>query len=205
MNKVLRGALLGAIILLAINELMDITLGFMLGFISEFYELHLSEWSTALRLVQNCITALMQICLVIAGISLVAGNTKSVPAIIGGGLLSITGLAVVVQDALWWTFRMQLNLEAMHAVNAKWVLYIIIIALTCAYILIAVHYRSTAMLVLGIVWAVVKWSVQLIVYLINQGQFGVTAFTLILSLCGVLVFVIVLVYLILWFRNVPKK
>ena len=86
-----------------------------------------------------------------------------------------------------------------------WMSWSQIVLFVAAYCLIAWHYRSQAMLWLGIAAAVFKIMIQVLFTCATHELMGWTAYAIISGLLGLFVFAAGLVYLILWFVNAKKQ
>lgn len=203
-NKILKGALIGTMIFSVLYELMVL--------VGRYFIVRIAHLFTDMGLVydifnhtQNGLYGLTQLMFIIAGLAFLLANTKSLQAVLGGCVLSLRALMLLSQAIMWTVFGIMGNLEARSMIYPDWMSWSQIVLFVAAYCLIAWHYRSYAMLALGIAAAVFKIAIQVLFTCATHELMGWTAYAIISGLLGLFVFIAGLVYLILWFVNAKKQ
>lgn len=203
-NKVLKGALIGTIIFSVLYELVAL--------IGHYFIVRIAHLFTDMGLVydifnhmQNGLYGLTQLAFIIAGLAFLLANTKSLQAVLGGCVLSLRALMLLSQAILWTVFGLIGNTAARSMIYPDWMSWSQIVLFVAAYCLIAWHYRSQAMLWLGIAAAVFKIMIQVLYTCLSHELINWTTYFTVTGILSLFVFAAGLVYLILWFVNAKKQ
>ncbi|MBR6168171.1 MAG: hypothetical protein IKQ50_07055 [Paludibacteraceae bacterium] len=203
-NKVLKGALVGTMVFSVLYELVAL--------IGRFFLIRIAHLFTNIGLVydiynnvQNGLYGFTQLAFIFAGLALLLANRNSVSAVLGGGVLSLRALMLLSQAVLWCVYGILGNTAARNMIYPDWMSWTQIVLFVAAYCLIAMHYKSPVMLLLGIVAAVLKVAIQVLYTCFEHELMGMTAYTTVSGIFGILVFAAGLAYLILWFAQTKKQ
>lgn len=203
-NKVLKGALIGTMVFSVLYELVAL--------IGRFFLIRIAHLFTNIGLVydiynnvQNGLYGFTQLAFIIAGLALLLANRNSVSAMLGGGVLSLRALMLLSQAVLWCVYGILGNTAARNMIYPDWMSWTQIVLFVAAYCLIAMHYKSPVMLLLGIVAAVLKVVIQVLYTCFEHELMGMTAYVTVSGIFGILVFAAGLAYLILWFAQTKKQ
>lgn len=203
-NKILKGALVGTMVFSVLYELVAL--------IGRFFLIRIAHLFTNIGLVydiynnvQNGLYGFTQLAFIIAGLALLLANRNSVSAVLGGGVLSLRALMLLSQAVLWCVYGILGNTAARNMIYPDWMSWTQIVLFVAAYCLIAVHYKSPVMLLLGIVAAVLKVVIQVLYTCFEHELMGMTAYATVSGIFGILVFAAGLAYLILWFAQTKKQ
>lgn len=203
-NKVLKGALVGTMVFSVLYELVAL--------IGRFFLIRIAHLFTNIGLVydiynnvQNGLYGFTQLAFIIAGLALLLANRNSVSAVLGGGVLSLRALMLLSQAVLWCVYGILGNTAARNMIYPDWMSWTQIVLFVAAYCLIAMHYKSPVMLLLGIVAAVLKVVIQVLYTCFEHELMGMTAYATVSGIFGILVFAAGLAYLILWFAQTKKQ
>ena len=203
-NKILKGALVGTMVFSVLYELVAL--------IGRFFLIRIAHLFTNIGLVydiynnvQNGLYGFTQLAFIIAGLALLLANRNSVSAVLGGGVLSLRALMLLSQAVLWCVYGILGNTAARNMIYPDWMSWTQIVLFVAAYCLIAMHYKSPVMLLLGIVAAVLKVVIQVLYTCFEHELMGMTAYVTVSGIFGILVFAAGLAYLILWFAQTKKQ
>lgn len=203
-NKILKGALVGTMVFSVLYELVAL--------IGRFFLIRIAHLFTNIGLVydiynnvQNGLYGFTQLAFIIAGLALLLANRNSVSAMLGGGVLSLRALMLLSQAVLWCVYGILGNTAARNMIYPDWMSWTQIVLFVAAYCLIAMHYKSPVMLLLGIVAAVLKVVIQVLYTCFEHELMGMTAYVTVSGIFGILVFAAGLAYLILWFAQTKKQ
>lgn len=203
-NKILKGALIGTMVFSVLYELVAL--------IGRFFLIRIAHLFTNIGLVydiynnvQNGLYGFTQLAFIIAGLALLLANRNSVSAMLGGGVLSLRALMLLSQAVLWCVYGILGNTAARNMIYPDWMSWTQIVLFVAAYCLIAMHYKSPVMLLLGIVAAVLKVVIQVLYTCFEHELMGMTAYVTVSGIFGILVFAAGLAYLILWFAQTKKQ
>ena len=203
-NKILKGALVGTMVFSVLYELVAL--------IGRFFLIRIAHLFTNIGLVydiynnvQNGLYGFTQLAFIIAGLALLLANRNSVSAVLGGGVLSLRALMLLSQAVLWCVYGILGNTAARNMIYPDWMSWTQIVLFVAAYCLIAMHYKSPVMLLLGIVAAVLKVVIQVLYTCFEHELMGMTAYATVSGIFGILVFAAGLAYLILWFAQTKKQ
>lgn len=203
-NKVLKGALVGTMVFSVLYELVAL--------IGRFFLIRIAHLFTNIGLVydiynnvQNGLYGFTQLTFIFAGLALLLANRNSVSAVLGGGVLSLRALMLLSQAVLWCVYGILGNTAARNMIYPDWMSWTQIVLFVAAYCLIAMHYKSPVMLLLGIVAAVLKVVIQVLYTCFEHELMGMTAYATVSGIFGILVFAAGLAYLILWFAQTKKQ
>lgn len=203
-NKVLKGALVGTMVFSVLYELVAL--------IGRFFLIRIAHLFTNIGLVydiynnvQNGLYGFTQLAFIIAGLALLLANRNSVSAVLGGGVLSLRALMLLSQAVLWCVYGILGNTAARNMIYPDWMSWTQIVLFVAAYCLIAMHYKSPVMLLLGIVAAVLKVVIQVLYTCFEHELMGMTAYATVSGIFGILVFATGLIYLICWLRKTSQK
>lgn len=203
-NKVLKGALVGTMVFSVLYELVAL--------IGRFFLIRIAHLFTNIGLVydiynnvQNGLYGFTQLAFIFAGLALLLANRNSVSAVLGGGVLSLRALMLLSQAVLWCVYGILGNTAARNMIYPDWMSWTQIVLFVAAYCLIAMHYKSPVMLLLGIVAAVLKVVIQVLYTCFEHELMGMTAYATVSGIFGILVFAAGLAYLILWFAQTKKQ
>ena len=203
-NKVLKGALVGTMVFSVLYELVAL--------IGRFFLIRIAHLFTNIGLVydiynnvQNGLYGFTQLAFIFAGLALLLANRNSVSAVLGGGVLSLRALMLLSQAVLWCVYGILGNTAARNMIYPDWMSWTQIVLFVAAYCLIAMHYKSPVMLLLGIVAAVLKVVIQVLYTCFEHELMGMTAYATVSGIFGILVLAAGLAYLILWFAQTKKQ
>ena len=203
-NKILKGALVGTMVFSVLYELVAL--------IGHYFIVRIAHLFTDMGLVydifnhvQNGLYGLTQLAFIIAGLAFLLANTKSLQAVLGGGVLSLRALMLLSQAVLWCVYGILGNTAARNMIYPDWMSWTQIVLFVAAYCLIAMHYKSPVMLLLGIVAAVLKVVIQVLYTCFEHELMGMTAYVTVSGIFGILVFATGLIYLICWLRKTSQK
>lgn len=203
-NKILKGALVGTMVFSVLYELVAL--------IGRFFLIRIAHLFTNIGLVydiynnvQNGLYGFTQLAFIFAGLALLLANRNSVSAVLGGGVLSLRALMLLSQAVLWCVYGILGNTAARNMIYPDWMSWTQIVLFVAAYCLIAMHYKSPVMLLLGIVAAVLKVVIQVLYTCFEHELMGMTAYATVSGIFGILVFAAGLAYLILWFAQTKKQ
>ncbi|MBQ4018146.1 MAG: hypothetical protein II605_02765 [Paludibacteraceae bacterium] len=203
-NKILKGALVGTMVFSVLYELVAL--------IGRFFLIRIAHLFTNIGLVydiynnvQNGLYGFTQLAFIIAGLALLLANRNSVSAVLGGGVLSLRALMLLSQAVLWCVYGILGNTAARNMIYPDWMSWTQIVLFVAAYCLIAMHYKSPVMLLLGIVAAVLKVVIQVLYTCFEHELMGMTAYATVSGIFGILVFATGLIYLICWLRKTSQK
>ena len=203
-NKILKGALVGTMVFSVLYELVAL--------IGRFFLIRIAHLFTNIGLVydifnhvQNGLYGFTQLAFIIAGLALLLANRNSVSAVLGGGVLSLRALMLLSQAVLWCVYGILGNTAARNMIYPDWMSWTQIVLFVAAYCLIAMHYKSPVMLLLGIVAAVLKVVIQVLYTCFEHELMGMTAYVTVSGIFGILVFATGLIYLICWLRKTSQK
>ena len=205
MNKLLRGALVSAVVFSVLNELLILIDRYVILLITRSMGADLYQWTHTIYSVEDVLFFCVQLSFVVAGIALIAANRKSVPALIGGAVLSVRGLMLSVQIVLWRVFEFAGNLDAQGMVYSRTSSLIQLALIAVAYVLIALHYDSKAMLWVGIAMIVLKAVIQVLYVCPQYHLLSTVPYVILAGSCSFAIFVVGLIYLICWLRKTSQK
>ena len=195
-NKILKGALVGTMVFSVLYELVAL--------IGRFFLIRIAHLFTNIGLVYDIYNN-VQLAFIIAGLALLLANRNSVSAVLGGGVLSLRALMLLSQAVLWCVYGILGNTAARNMIYPDWMSWTQIVLFVAAYCLIAMHYKSPVMLLLGIVAAVLKVVIQVLYTCFEHELMGMTAYVTVSGIFGILVFATGLIYLICWLRKTSQK
>lgn len=202
-NNCLKYSLISAIVFLSLHELVTFCNELIPRVLSRFMEIDIFQWMSFGGHVTSALIACLYLSLMVAGISFIAGNKSSVMAWIGGVLLAIHGLLSFGRIALYYIFRAMDMYEVFDMLYNPWMTWCFIILYSVALILVAVHYKSGALIGIAATKAVVSIIAQSALICFEQGMY--TAYTIIAGIGSLIGFVLSLLFFIFWLRQVPKQ
>lgn len=204
-NKLLRASLLCAVIFLSIRELGFLLNGLIIRGLNYFFvDADVYSWHHVFWGVQDALFGVEQLSLLVAGLVLIIGAFKSIPALMGGIFLCSYSMFVDLRMVSYYIFREPGMQEVVSGLYAQWIIWPLIVLFAAAFICIALHYKSQAMLWLSVGMMLVRMVMQTAVVAMNHGWIGYTWYSLITGIVGIVLFAFQLVVLILWFRKAKQ-
>jgi len=202
-NKSLRFSLIIAIVFVSLNELALFCNELIPRLLSRFMEIDFYQWMSLGSHVSSVLIGGFYLSLMVAGISLIAGNKSGVMAWIGGGLMAFHGLLSFVRIVLYYIFRVMERFEAIDLLYHQGVTWCFVLLYAAALIMVAVHYKSGALIGIASAKAVVGILVQTAAIFLEQGRY--TTYSIITGTGSLIGFVLSLLFFIFWLRQVPKQ
>ena len=193
-NKGLKYSLIAAIVCLSLNELLWMGNAFMVKMLYGTVEFDPVVWSHAISYCSSAILGVLYLSLIAAGVCLLAGNKQSLPALLGGGLLSLHGLLSFLRIVLYHGFRLDILYN-------HWITWFMVVLYATALILIAAHYKNGALIGL----AVTKAVLSVVFMAARMWVPDDITYGIIIGIDSILGFIVSLLVFIFWLRQVNKE
>lgn len=147
-NKLFKGVLIGTGVAFVLYELITVLL-YAFGYVGLLF----GSWSYR---IQDAFCVLMQLVFIATGVLYILAYRKHLPAVFGGAVLSLYGVLRILQVVLFSVFYYTENYEYLRIVYSFWPKIILALLLMTAFLLIAIHYKNTVMIILSVVFGFVE-------------------------------------------------